>query len=398
MTVIPSPNPTERPPAPPRTDAMRIGFVMHKMQVAGAEVLVAELIRRLGDQVEPTVFCLDGVGQLGEQLIEEGVAVQTLGRCEGIDRALPGRLADAARERGVQLLHAHQYTPFFYAALAKRRLPGTKLVFTEHGRHYPDVVSWKRRLANRAWLRRKADAVTACCGFAADAIVHNEGFRGGSVGVIPNGIDTTRFDALPNTDDRHELRRGLGLADELRYLVTPARFHPVKDHPTLLAAFAKAAARRPDARLLLLGDGPERRRMERLAQELGIADAVQFWGVRSDVDRVLAAADLFALSSVSEAASVTILEAMASEKPIVATGVGGTPELVRHGVDGLLTPRGDAAAMADSIVRLLDDPALAQQMGQSGRLRVLEYFRLDQAVDAYAALFRQQLGVASDGE
>ncbi|MEQ8848780.1 glycosyltransferase [Botrimarina sp.] len=392
--MITSQAPTTEPAKQPRTDAIRVGFVLHKMQVAGAEVLVAEMIRRLAGAIEPTVLCLDSVGRLGEQLIDEGVEVVALGRREGIDRTLPARLAGASAERGVQVWHAHQYTPFFYCALAKRHSPQVKLVFTEHGRHYPDVVGWKRHWANRLWFGRQADAVTACCGFAADAIVQTEGIRSREVRVVPNGIDADRFGGSLSAEARRGLRAELGLDERLQYVVTPARFHPVKDHPTLVKAFATVARSRDDARLLLLGEGPERERVERLVAELGLVDRVQFWGVRSDVDRVLAAADLFALSSVSEAASITILEAMASQLPIVATRVGGTPELVRDGVDGLLTPRGDAPALAYAILRLLSDPASAERMGRAGRERVLDRFGLDQAVEAYSAVFRETLGGA----
>lgn len=377
-----------------RAPRLKIGFVMHKMQVAGAEVLVAEIIRRLRDEITPTILCLDGVGELGEQLQDEGVEVLNLERRPGIDRSAPGRIRDITDRRGLQVLHAHQYTPFFYSALAcrlaKRPL---RLVFTEHGRHYPDVVGWKRRLANRFWLARKADATTACCEFAADAVRRKDGFSQNSVLVVPNGIDIDRFRLPESVEERKAMRASIGLDDNLKYVVTPARFHPVKDHATLVQAFARVVAARDDARLLLLGDGEERPAVERLVTELGIASRVHFLGVRNDVEKFLAAADVFALSSLSEAASVTILEAMACQRPVVATRVGGTPELVRDGVDGLLTPRQDSEGLAQSLLRLLSDDALAEKMGRSGRERVLERFRLDQAVDAYLGIYRQLVKV-----
>src|SRR6188508_3362079 len=119
------------------------------MQVAGAEVLVAETIRRLGTQIVPVVICLDGVGQLGEIMRGEGVEVLTLDRQPGLDLRVSQRMAAMMRERRVRVVHAHQYTPFFYAALAKPFVGHrTWLMLTEHGRHYPDVVSARRRLVN----------------------------------------------------------------------------------------------------------------------------------------------------------------------------------------------------------------------------------------------------------
>ena len=121
---------------------IRIGFVMHVMQVAGAEMLVTEIVRRTKGMLEPTIFCLDGIGPLGEQLRDEGVEVIDLKRRPGRDYRVAWRMSRLIRQRGIELIHAHQYTPFFYAALAKLILGGAfRLILTEHGRHFPDTVS-----------------------------------------------------------------------------------------------------------------------------------------------------------------------------------------------------------------------------------------------------------------
>jgi glycosyltransferase involved in cell wall biosynthesis len=144
--------------------------------------------------------------------------------------------------------------------------------------------------------------------------------------------------------------------------------------------------------LLFVGDGPLRGDLERLAQSLGVAGRVRFLGVRFDVPDLLRAADIFALTSVSEAASLTLLEAMASGLPVVVTRVGGNPEIVRDGVDGLLVPRGDDQAAAAAFLRLLDDPAAAARMGAAGRARVHKHYRLEQTIDAYLRLYLQLCG------
>ncbi len=147
------------------------------------------------------------------------------------------------------------------------------------------------------------------------------------------------------------------------YLACVARFHPVKDHATLLRAFAAVAAARDNVDLLLVGDGPLRGELERLTRQLGIQSRVRFLGVRSDVPDLLRAVDLFTLTSVSEAASLTLLEAMASFLPVVVTAVGGNPEIVRHEKEGLLVPRADAPATAAALLRLLGDPVTAGRHG-----------------------------------
>ena len=155
----------------------------------------------------------------------------------------------------------------------------------------------------------------------------------------------------------------------------------------LLEAFHRVVPGRPDVDLLLVGDGPLRGDLTAQAASLGITDRVRFLGVRNDVPELLAASDIFALTSVSEAASLTLLEAMASRLPVVVTAVGGNPELVRAGIDGLLVPRGDAVATAEAIGTLLDDPDQARSMGQAGAARVAEVFRLERTIGRYYDLY-----------
>jgi glycosyltransferase involved in cell wall biosynthesis len=364
---------------------IKVGFVLHVMQVAGAEVLVAETIRRLRTRIDPVVLCLDQVGALGERLMREGVDVLAFGRRQGLDLTVPWRMAKHLRARRLDVIHAHQYTPFFYGALAAQ-LSGVRprVIFTEHGRHYPDIVSARRRLANRFVFDHLADRVNAVCAFSARSLSERDGFARKRIEVIRNGVDLPRYERAIEVP---ALRNRLGLDPNRRYVTTVARFHPVKDHGTLLRAFAEVARARPDVDLLLVGDGTLRPDLERLSTDLGLGRRIRFLGVRDDVADILVASDVFALTSVSEAASITLLEAMASARPVVVTAVGGNPELVRDGVDGLLAPRGDAPAIAAALLRLLDDPTLAHTMGRAGVERVRTAYRLDQTIERYYQLY-----------
>lgn len=366
---------------------VRVGFVLHVMQVAGAEMLVANIIHRLLGRIDPVVFCLDGVGALGTRLRGEGVEVLALGRRPGRDPRVAWRLARAARAFRIEVMHAHQYTPFFYAALARALTAGAfRLVLTEHGRAYPDNVSAQRRLANRWGLAHLADEINAVCAFSAQALTQVDGFPACRTSVIENGIHLDRYRPA---DDRATWKRRLSLDPARRHVTCIARFHPIKDHATLVRAFAKVAPSSPDVDLLLVGDGEQRADLKALATTLGVSGRALFLGVRGDVADVLRASDVFALTSLSEAASLTLMEAMASGLPVVVTDVGGNPEIVRAGTDGLLVPRGDDVATAEALGLLLKDPARAQAMGAAARARALERYDIERTIAAYHALYRR---------
>ena len=209
-------------------DPIRVAFVMHVMQVAGAEILVAETIRRLGARIDPVVFCLDSVGPLGQDLLAHGTPVFAFGRRPGRDWRLATRLARALVDRRVQVVHAHQYTPFFYSALARVAAGGgPRVIFTEHGRHFPDTVGRMRRWSNRWVLSRLATETNAVCGFSARALQSIDGFSRTKVDVIENGIDLDRYH---RPVDVASAKRHVKLSEGRRYIATVARFHPVKDH------------------------------------------------------------------------------------------------------------------------------------------------------------------------
>ena len=314
-----------------------------------------------------------------------------LERRPGLDRRVGRRARRIIAEHRVALLHAHQYTPFFYAAVARglRRRPA--MIFTEHGRHYPDQRKLKRVVANKFLLGR-ADRVTAVGRFVKRALVNNEGISPDRIEVIYNGIDPARFDLADRDRVRAAVRNELGLRCDQPVALQVARFHPVKDHATSLRAFARVIADVSDAVLLLAGAGEMISEMQALAGQLGLGDRARFLGERSDVADLMAAADVFVLSSVSEGVSVTLLEAMGAKLPIAATAVGGNEEVVAHDESGLLSPRGDADALGANLAALLGSADLRARMGRAGHARLLERFTQDRMHECYAALYDQMLG------
>lgn len=372
----------------PKPDPIRVGFVVHVMQVAGAEVLVRETIHRLGKAIQPTIFCLDAVGKIGESLMAEGIDLVCLNRRPGWDFSVCRRLTTAIREKHIDILHAHQYGPFFYSALTKLLAITTspRLILTEHGRHYPDIVSSVRRAVNRLILDRCADRVNACCLFSAKALSQNDGFAGSRIHIIQNGIELDNY-CIP--DNKSAAKSSIGLDPNRRFVVHVARHHPVKDQSTLIKGFAAAVSELPDVDLLLVGDGPLRSDLELLVKNLGITERVRFLGIRADVAQVLQCADVFVLTSVSEAASLTLLEAMATGLPAIVTAVGGNPEIVRDGVEGLHIERGSSTGCARAMIQLFRNPGYAHQLGCAARQRVEDHYRLEQTVSAYHRLYQE---------
>ncbi|MCC7145743.1 MAG: glycosyltransferase [Phycisphaeraceae bacterium] len=383
------------------TDSLpTIAHGLHRLDFAGAEILAVHIARNLRQQFRFVFFCLDGLGPLADQLRAEGFTVANLERRPGFDLALTHRLGRFLQQQRVNMVHAHQYTPFFYAALSRLRrsatLRGLKdlrgIVFTEHGRHYPDPPRPKRIWANKVLLR-PSDRVTAVGQFIKQALIRSEGIDAARIDVIHNGIDPRKF-ALPDAEAgtlREKIRAELGITANQPVVLQVARLHPVKDHATALRAMAHVKVRCPNAVLLLAGDGELRSDLEKQAAELGTAAHVRFLGVRTDIPALMAAADVFVLSSLSEGISVTLLEAMAAGLPIAATDVGGNGEIIEHGITGLLSPRSDSQRLADNVLNLLEDAPLRRLLGEAGLARQKSLFDQDQMHLAFAQIYRQVL-------
>ncbi|NLF29964.1 MAG: glycosyltransferase [Planctomycetes bacterium] len=370
---------------------LRVLHVLHSLDTGGAERIVCDLARRRAAELISGAVCLDRLGSLAATAREAGMALFCTHRREGLDLRQIGRLASVIRRFEPDVIHAHQYTPYFYAALAASAAGAGRIVFTEHGRHWPDRVSPSRQAINQV-LRLRRDRITAVCRFAADALRRTERLAGRDVRIIPNGVCCDLYDRPRRRD---WLAAQLGVAEPGLVCLQVGRFHPVKDHATGLRAFARVRAAHPEARLVLVGDGPQRPAIEDLVRALDLADAVHLLGERPDVSDLLAAADVFVLSSLSEAASLSILEAMSAALPVAATDVGGNREIVLDGRTGLLSPRANPCALAASLGRLLADADLRRRMGQAGRRRARAMFDQARMHDDFVALYRQMTGGAA---
>lgn len=360
--------------------APRVLQVVVSLNPGGTERLVIELVRRLQSEIPMAVCCLDEEGGWASELTSEGVSVTALHRRPGFRPALGRAIAEAAARHRATVMHCHQYSPYIYSCLSRLWRPGCRIVFTEHGRLTDSAPSAKRRLANQLFRRFSRQVFTVSDELRRHVVA--EGFRRDGVGVIYNGIS---IGPLPDAQTRADVRSALAVAPDTFVVGTIARLDPVKDLGTLIHAVSLCQSRRPTM-LVIVGDGPERAQLEAVARTLSVETHVKFLGHRNDARRWLSGCDVYVNSSISEGISLTILEAMAAGLPMVATRVGGTPEVVDSASGRLVEPR-NATALAATLLELAERPGMRAALGRAARERVEALFSLDLMVAQYRAAY-----------
>lgn len=359
---------------------LRVMFVITCMPVGGAETLLVNLARRMDrNRVLPELCCLKYFGPLGEELSREIPAFSGL-LAHKYDFRVLRRLTNLLRARRIDavITVGTGGDKMFWGRLAAWRAGVPVVASALHSTGMPDHVEWPNRL-----LAFRTDAFIAVAESHAEYLATREGCPPDKVRVIYNGVDVTRFRPLtPN----ESLRKRLRLPPGAPVATIVAALRPEKNHELLLRAAARVCAARNDAHFLVVGDGPRRPELEAQAHSLGITQSVHFLGTRSDVPELLALSDLFVLSSHMEANPVSILEAMACAKPVVAPRVGSIPETVREGINGTLVAAGDDVQLADRVLNLMQDPVRALQWGLAGRELVSKHWSLEQMVKGYEDL------------
>lgn len=301
------------------------------------------------------------------------------------EMALATKIVEVARYEGVEVVHVHYAVPHAFAAVTAAAMVAPaplRVVATLHGTDVTQLGDDETIAPALAWSLRKCDAVTAVS--ASLAAAARERFGLDHVRVIPNFVDPVSM--RPHRDPA--LRASLAAPGDL-VLLHASNFRPVKRIPDVVRVFAAVARARP-AVLLMLGDGPEVAAAHRMARELGVADRVHFLGMHEDVAPLLSVADVFLLPSETESFGLAALEAMACEVPVVATCVGGLPEVIEHGRTGWLCPPGDIEGMAAACLRLAD-PATHATMASQARHRAVTAFGAARVVPRYEALYREVL-------
>ncbi len=367
----------------PDRGPLRAMFVITSMPVGGAETLLVNLMRRLDRQrLVAELCCLKTAGPLGRLLADEFPVHCDLLRGK-YDLRVLGRLRHLLRQRRSDaVITVGAGDKMFWGRLAGWCEGLPVILSALHSTGWPDTIG---RL-NRA-LTPLTDAFIAVAQRHGRYLVEQEGFPARKVRVIPNGVDLQRF--CPGDAPRATIRRRLGLPPRAPLVGLVAALWTEKNHLLFLRAARVLHAAQPEVHFAIVGDGPERAKLEQAARAAQLDACVHFLGSRDDIPDVLAALDVFTLTSHSEANPVSILEAMASGLPVVATDVGSVSESVLPGRTGFLAAAGDAAGLAASWQQLLEQPALAHRLGASGRERVAQNWSLEGMVDGYQDLIAE---------
>lgn len=360
---------------------MHIVHVLHTLRFGGMEQGVANLIGALNGEFRHTILATWAVGPMAARL-PDNVSVVLLGKRRGFDVRLAARMAVVIRGLRPDVVHSRNWGAI--EAIPAARLARVPVVIHgEHGREANDPHGLNRkRNRTRRLLTPLVDRFVTVSRDLGRWLVDTVGVPAPKVVTIHNGVDLDRWDA----GERQAAREALGLPADAAVIGTVGRLDPVKDQLALLDAFA--LVRRPATFLVIIGDGPCRAQLEARARHADLDGRVRLLGERSDVPRLLPGFDVFVLPSIAEGISNTILEAMATRLPVVATRTGGNPELVDDGATGALVPVGDREALAASIEAYLEDSDLRLRHGRAGHRRSVTEFGLPRMAERYRDLYR----------
>jgi glycosyltransferase involved in cell wall biosynthesis len=364
---------------------IRVLQVITSLGIGGAERLVLSAAGGLSPSLfEPAICCLAERGPLAAEAEAAGIRVFCIGEYPGLRHPLAfARLVRTMRAYRPTIVHTHLQAANLYGRLAARLARVPIVVATEHN-VYTDKA--RRYVAVERWLARTTDALIAVSEEVRRFMSQQLGLASSSIRIVPNGVtlpaaSPSRVAAIQAQTSSVGLRLG-----------TVASLTAKKGHEHLLRALALVRERGIACSLVLAGDGAERERLERLRDELGLTGQVQFLGAVSNVADVLAAIDVFVLPSVVEGLPLALLEAMLAGKAVIATSVGGVPEVVRSGVNGLLVPPARAPELADAIVALNGSPEQRALLGGAARDTIARGFTEAAYLQSLSAVYLELVG------
>jgi glycosyltransferase involved in cell wall biosynthesis len=374
------------PDARPRPAPIRVLHIITNLGIGGAERLVVSAARGLPrDRFESVICCLTDRGPLAREVEADGVTVHCVNAYPGLSNPLAfTRLVSIIGSVQPTIVHTHLQAPNLYGRLAACLVRVPIVIATEH-----NVYTGKARryIAVERMLARLTSALVAVSSEVQQFLGRQLRLPLARIQVIRNGVAAPQ----PTTEGVAALTARIGAVPTQLRLATIASLTSKKGHDVLLRALALLAGRGLCVAAVFAGDGPERARLELIAADLKLRDSVHFLGAVSNPADVLAAADVFVLPSLVEGLPLALLEAMRAGKPIVATSVGGVPEAVTSGINGLLVAPADDLALADAIATLAASPQQRAELGDQARARADRDFTEERYLGELASLYAELL-------
>jgi len=387
------------------THPVRVLHLIEHLKVGGAERVVADLVQTLDKKRVQNIVCLyREIGSFGIDLQSAGYHIVFI-RKDLLTHGLPKtiaflrpfpvliesmffiiRLARVIRRHKIQVVHSHMFSANLWGRLASVLGGRPAVITTEHNVN-GKLGTLKHRIINRM-LAPLSDRIVAVSQQVAEAVVSKQNLPQEKLIVIHNGI---RINALDEPDTAMYNKRYQEFTGSRPRIISVGRLVAQKRHDLLLEALKVCAERVPSISCWIIGDGPERGRLEQLTQELNLTENILFLGERTDARSLLQHADIFVNTSDWEGFPITLLEAMAAGLPIVATNVGGNREIIQTGETGILVEPGNAQAIAIGICQMIANPKTAKKMGQRGQEEVREFYDITKVSLRWEKLYEEVL-------
>jgi len=371
---------------------MRIVYTVLNGHVAGGQLVCLQMMEAAREAGHQVSLVTPYRGEFTELLEQRDISVVLLpmSRTFHIHRAWQFR--NFVRKWRADLVHCHDAVPGMILSCLGSYLAGVPFIGHVHIENTFSRLRWVRTFQLRFYnfVLRWADAIVAISESTRQSLI-KQGLPRPKVTVIPNGVETAGY---ANGSSSKRARKTLGLNGSEAVVGCVARLCPVKGQRELILAAAKVCEVMPTVKFVFIGEdlefgGAYRKQLQDLSAALGLSGLVVFTGYQADAVALMAGFDVFVLPSHAEGLPLTILEAMAAERPVIATPVGGVPELVIDGTTGVLVPPGDCEALADAMITLLADKEKARTMGLAGRQRVEKEFALRDVTARILAVYAE---------
>lgn len=359
----------------------RVMHIVLSLGTGGMEKLVCELAGGMStDKFIPVICCLAKTGRFSDELEKSGIKVFCMDKKPGLDFSLFFKVANILKEEDISVVHSHDSSTNLYASIAAR-MAGIKNVFnTEHGGIHFETARKKFVSRFLCFLNKKVICVSES--IKNDLI--SMGLPSKRLKVIPNSLDFSKYDISVS---RSKQREGLGLCDSSYVISYVGRLSREKNHKMFLDSVKPILSKVPQARFLIVGDGPLRISLEEYAKSLGIYENVVFLGIRKDIPEILKASDCFAACSNFESFGLSVLEAMAAGIPVVSTCAGGLREIVKDKETGILIAKNDVAAFVNAVSVIREDAVLRERIISNAKTMVKNNYKIEKMIKDYEDLY-----------